>query len=206
MLIEVGNNSTTLLVVSKSACSVLNQPLAKQLVNSSSHSIWVCETTKPQQRTFSNEPIQIEGKFQTPVTSNGWHTPAAMFTVVANGMKPLIIRDLFDQLGLAVTQSFSQTGNQVNAISPHSAFKEHRALQFPDLITRIERSKSHVAKSKVHKNFQPRHQKERRTPNNLQDKVNNEHKKLPDEKHMIKLTNCPNKFFCTPILLKKTNQ
>ena len=96
------------------------------MVNNNPQAIWVRETTKPQLRTFSNAPIQIDGRVQTPVTSNGWHTPAAMFTVVVDGLKPLIGRNLFDQLGLEFTQSSSQKviGNQVKNISPHFAFKE----------------------------------------------------------------------------------
>ena len=49
--------------------------------------------------------------------------------------------------------------------------------------------KNHVAKFKLNKNFQPRHQKGRRTPINLQDKVNKELKKLHDKNQITKLTN-----------------
>ena len=79
---------------------------------------------------------QQTGKIRTPVTSNGWHSSAATFTVVADGLKPLIYRDCFDQLGLAVTKSAYQQSKQVNNIPPHSAFKKI-ALQFPGLISRI---------------------------------------------------------------------
>ena len=97
---------------------------------------------------------------------------------------------IFDQLGLAVTQSTSQKGNHVNNISSPE-FKEQIAKTFPELILRIGRSKSHVAKSKFHKDFQPRHQKGRRIPINLQEKVNIELKKLLDEKHIKKTFKLP---------------
>ena len=58
-----------------------------------------------------------------------------------------------------------------------------------------------MAKSKLYKHLQPRHQKGRRIPFNLQDKVNNELKKLLAEKHIIKLTNCPDKYFISPIVV-----
>ena len=45
------------------------------------------------------------------------------------------------------------------------------------------RSKNLVSKSKFRKNFQPRHQKVRRTPISFRDKLNTEHRKLPDQKH-----------------------
>ena len=57
-----------------------------------------------------------------------------------------------------------------------------------------------MAKSIFHKDFQPRHQKGRRIPSNLQDKVNTELKKLLDEKHKIKLSSCPDKNFISPIV------
>ena len=57
--------------------------------------------------------------------------------------------------------------NQVYNISPHSAFKEHKALEFPEVITQTELSKK----------FQPQLQEGRRIPINLQDKVYAELKK-----------------------------
>ena len=68
-------------------------------------------------------------------------------------------------------------------------------MTFHNLISRIGQYKNHVAKSKFRKNFQSRHQKGRRILINLQDKVNNEFKKFLAEKHIIKLTICPDMFF-----------
>ena len=69
------------------------------------------------------------------------------------------------------------------------------------MVSRIGRSKSHVAKSKFHKHIQPRHQKGRRIPINLQDKNNSELMKLLAEKHIIKLSSCPDKYFRSPIVV-----
>ena len=104
MPIKIGIFSTALLVDAGSACSLLNHKLATRLVNGNSHAIWVRGIVKPELQIFSNELIQIEGKIQTPVTSSRWHTPAATFTVITDGLKPLIGRDMFDMLGHAVTQ------------------------------------------------------------------------------------------------------
>ena len=180
MLVKIGNINTTLLVDSGSACSILSRSLASQVVQNSRRAFWINEKVSPQLRTFSNEPIQVEGKIHSPITSKGWTCDTATFTVVADRLKSLIGRDLFDQLGLAVTQSTSQKGNRVNNI-PSPEFKEQIAKTFPELISRIGRSKNHVAKYKFHKDFQPRHQKSRRIPINLQEKVNIELKKLLDE-------------------------
>ena len=152
MPIKIGNISTTLIEDSGSACFIiLNRSVLLQVVKSSSHDFWVHDNKNPQLRTFSNELIRIEGKVQAPVSSKGWTSHSATFTVAADGLKSLIDRDLFDQLRQAVTQSSSSSGNQVNTISPYSEFKEYIALTFPILISRIGLSKNHVAKSKFHK-------------------------------------------------------
>ena len=200
MPLKIGNVNTTLLVDSGSACSTLNHSLASQVVHSSPRAFWVNETTPPQLRTFSNEPIQVEGKIQAPITSKGWACDSATFTVVVDGLKSLIGRDLFAQLGLAVTHSTFLKGNRVNNIASPE-FKEQIATTFPGLVSRIGRSKSHVAKSKVHKDFQLRHQKGRRIPTNLQEKFNSELRKLLAEKHIIKLSSCPDKYFISPIVV-----
>ena len=100
-----------------------------------------------------------------------------------------------------VTQSSSEQGNQVNTISSSSELKEHIANNFPNLISRNGRSKNCVVKYNFQEDFQPRHQKGRRLPINLQDKVNKELKKLLDEKHIIKLSICPDKYFISPIVV-----
>ena len=71
---------------------------------------------------FRMNQFTLKVKIQTPVTSKTWLISAAPF--VADGLKPLIGCDLFDQLGLAVTQSSSQKHKQVNNITPHYAFKK----------------------------------------------------------------------------------
>ena len=201
MPLKIGNVNTTLLVDSENACSILKRSLASQVVQSSPRAFWINETTPSQLRTFSNEPIQVEGKIQAPITSKGWACDSATFTVVADELKSLIGRDLFAQLGLDVTQStFLQKGNRINNIASPE-FKEQIAKTFPSLVSRIGRLKSHVAKSKFHKDFQPRHQKGRRIPINLQDKVNTELRKLLAEKHIIKLSSCPDKYFISPIVV-----
>ena len=124
MPIKIGNINNTLLVDSSSACSIFNRSLASQVVQSSPCAFWISEKASPQLRTFSNEPIQIEGKIQSSITSNGWTCDSATFTVVADGLKSRIGRALFDHLGLAVTQSTSHKCNRVNNISSSPEFRQ----------------------------------------------------------------------------------
>ena len=203
--IKIGNITTTLLVDSGSACSILNRSLAPQGVQSCLCAFWISEKVFPQLWTFSNESIHVEGNTQSSITSNGWTFDSATFTVVADHLKSLIGGDLFVQLGLAVTQSTSLKGNLVNKNSSSSEFKEQMVKNFAELISRIGRSKNHIAKSKFHKDFQPRHQKGRRIPIK-QDKVNIELMKLLDKKHVIKLFSCRDKYFISPMVVTVKKQ
>ena len=141
-------------------------------------------TAPPQElKTFANEPINVMGMIQAPIASNGWRIEAAEFVVVRDGLKPLIGRDLFDALRISVTQTpNSNESSMVNAITPQFPFKTRIAKQFPQLISRIGGSKIHIVKSKFHKNFQPKHQKGRRVPINLQERVNSEITKLLEKR------------------------
>ena len=105
---------------------------------------------------------------QTPVESNGWRIHDAEFVVVKDGLKPPIGRDLFKDLGTSITQTLcSDEGSMVNTITTQCPFKTRIANQFPQFISLIGRSKVHIVKSKLHKNFQPKNQKGRRVPINL---------------------------------------
>ena len=96
---------------------------------------------------------------------------------MADGHRPLLGRDLFPVLGLSIQQSDNQTTiNQVE--QEYCPIKKQIATDFPDLISRIGKSKVHFVRSKFHKNYDPLHQKGRRVPINLLDKVSDELKKL----------------------------
>ena len=160
-------------------------------------------TTPPQElKTFANEPINVMGMMQAPIARKGWRTEDAEFVVVRDELKPLIVRDLFDALGVSVTQTpNSNEGSMVNAITPQCPFKTRIAKQFPQLISRIGRSKIHIVKSKFRKNFQPKYQKGRRVPINLKERVNSEINKLLEEGHIEKLNNCSDQYFISPIVI-----
>ena len=127
------------------------------------------------------------------MTSNGWYILAAEFTVAADYLKPLFSRDLFEQLGIAVTKLLSAKDNESKIATPHCAIKEYVATKFPKLNARIERPKNHTTKSKFHRHTPPRHQEGRRIPTNLQDTVKQETTTLFDEKYITKETNCSDK-------------
>ena len=84
-------------------------------------------------------------------------------------------RDLFDALGISVTQTKKLIeGIMINNIDTQCPFEFRMAKQIPNLNLSIGRSKVHILKSNFHKRLQPKHQKSRRVPINLQETVNTE--------------------------------
>ena len=125
----------------------------------------------------------IVGVINTLIECNDWIATGIDVTVVEDGHRPIIGRDLFSKLGFFLTLL-----KQVANIDQNQCLiKKQIAFDFPELVTRIGKSLKHSVKSTFHKEFTPTHQKARRVPINLQPLVNIELKKLLDKKHIIKL-------------------
>ena len=120
--------------------------------------------------------------------------------VVTDGHRSLHGRDLFPALGLSIQQSNNpRTVNQVE--HENCLIKKQIANDFPDLTSRIGKSKIHTVRSKFHKNYTPTHKKERRVPINLLDKVSIELYKLLDQGHIEKIKECSNQNFISSIVI-----
>ena len=89
--------------------------------------------------------------------------------------------------------------NQVE--QEYCSIKKQIAIDFPDLISRIGKSKVHTVRSKFHKNYTRSQQKGRRVPINLLDKVSDELKKLEEQGHIEKLQKCSDKNFISTIVI-----
>ena len=125
-----------------------------------------------------------------------------MLTVVDDGHKNIIGRDLFATLGLAVVQQQPETGKCLyNIDNSVCKIKETIATQFPHLVSRIGLSKTHVAKSKFHQKFTAKHQKGRGVPINLQPRVSEELERLQTKGHIEKLSSCSDEHFISPIVI-----
>ena len=142
-------------------------------------------------KTFSNEPMKLLGKLATTVTNNIWTCKEACLTVVEDGNKLIIVRDLFNSLGLAVVQQQAKSGKCINSIDKCACkIKETIASKFPNLVSRIGLSKSLVAKSKFNQKFTAKLQKSRRVPINLQPRNTIELYRLQKKRHIEKLSSC----------------
>ena len=174
--------------------------MADSIISQDPNSKWIREANPKQLKTFSNEPIQELGILRTSTQSNNWYENPIEIQVVTDGHRPLLGRDLFPALGLSIQQSYIQkTVNQVD--QEYCPIKKLIATDFPDLISRIGRSKVHTVRSKFHRNYTPSHQKGRRVPINLLDKVSDELKKLSEQGLIEKLRECSDNNFISPIVI-----
>ena len=198
--VVLGNTATNVLVDSGSVCTIINESLANSIVSQDSKSKWIREANSKQLKTFSNEPIHTLSILQTSIQSNNWYANPIKIQVVTDGHRPLLGRNLFPALGLSIQQSNNQTTiNQVE--QEYCPIKKQIAIDFPDLISRIGKSKVHIVCSNFHRNYTPSHQKTRRVPLNLIDKVSDELMKLSEQGHIEKLQECSDKNFISPIVI-----
>ena len=195
-----GNTSANVLVDSGGVCTKINESLANSIISHDSKSKWIREANPKQLKTFLNEPIHTVGILQTSIQSSNWYANPIEIQVVADGHRSLLGRDLFPALGLSIQQSNNQMIiNQVE--QEYCSIKKQIAIDFPDLISRIGKSKVHTVRSKFHRNYTPSQQKGRRVPINLLDKVSDELKKLAEQGHIEKLQECSDKNFISLIVI-----
>ena len=158
--VQPGEIRALAMIDSGSAVSIITETLADQIIRTTKSAEWTDTKERRNLKTFSNEPIKVLGHLETTVTYNQWQNRAAMLTVVEDGHRNIIGRDLFTTLGLAVVQQQPENSICVNNINTSTCkIKETIATQFPHLVSRIGLSKTHVAKSKFHQNFTAKHQK-----------------------------------------------
>ena len=55
-------------------------------------------------KSFSIDIVEILGALKTPVRCNGCKIQEAKVTVAADKFRPIVGRDLFDQLGITISQ------------------------------------------------------------------------------------------------------
>ena len=112
-------------------------------------------------------------------------------------------RDLLAKLGITLNAT-KNTGKTINLISQLQAEKniiKWAFQKYPHLCTRLGRSKNHIAKSIFKTEFTPSQHKGRRVPLHLLEKVENELKKLIDDKQIIRLEKCSDELFISPVVI-----
>ena len=155
--VQFGEIKANAMIDSGSAVSLITKTLANQILRTTQSAQWITKREKRDLKAFSNDPIKALGHLETTVAYDNWTDRKAILTVVEDGHKIIIGRDLFRGLGLAVVQQHqSETGKFVNNFNNFECkIKETIAAQFPHLVSRIGLSKIHVAKSSIKKGARP---------------------------------------------------
>ena len=106
------------MIDSGSAVSLISKTLANQIIRTTQSAKGIIKKEKRDLKTFSTEPIKVLGHLETIVACNNWIDREAILTVVEDGHKIIIGRDLFPSLGPAVVQQQqSENGKCVNNIN-----------------------------------------------------------------------------------------
>ena len=101
MTITFGNTDWHLLLDSGSGCTIINMALAKEIMFNCMQAQW--SKKKPLElKSFSNDIVETLRTLKTPVRCNHWKIQKAKITVVVDGFRPILGRDLFDQLGRTI--------------------------------------------------------------------------------------------------------
>ena len=126
------------------------------MVSECKESYWVQSPEIHDLKTFIIDIIKIFGVINTSIQCNDWIATGVDVTVVEDGHRPIIGRDLFSNLGFSLTQLKQIANFDQN----QCLIKKQMAFDFPGLITRIGKSLKHSVESTFHKQFTPTHQKD----------------------------------------------
>ena len=179
------------MVDSGSSNSLITERMAHEIDDRDKNSWWSRKTNPTNLRSFTNTPIRNVGTMYCNIECNGWNVGRADLIVVPNNRRALIGRDIFQGIGVQVSQQASpkSEGKDVSMIENLKSenLKQEKAKRFPALKKRLGRSINYTLKSEFKSNFTPIHQRGRRVPIHLQTKVEEEIKKLQKNRNMIEL-------------------
>ena len=123
MTITIGNTDCHLLLDFGSGCTIINMSLAKEIMFNCAQSQW-SEKKPLELKSFSYDIVETLGTLKTPFRCNYWKIQKAKITVVADGFRPILGRDLFDQFGITISQT-TCTNIEINNIETLCAIKNH---------------------------------------------------------------------------------
>ena len=153
---------------------------------------------------YNNNRIHILGKVAVTMALNSWAAPAQV-SVISRNHPSILGRDLMGTLGLELVQRKKVMGITGEGSSQEE--EEYDELQtnfcklYPNLLTVIGKIRNAKVRAEFFENLKPIQQKGRRVPISLQDKVDKEIDRLIKEGHIIKLQECSDKYFVSPIVI-----
>ena len=103
LTIKIDNTDCHLLLDSGSGCTIINMFFSREIMFNCAQSQW-SEKKPLELKSFSNDIVEALETLKTPIRFNDWKIQKAKITVVAEGFWPILGRDLFDQLGITISQ------------------------------------------------------------------------------------------------------
>ena len=101
--ITIGNTDCHLLLDSDSGCTIINMSLAKKIMFNCVQAEF-SEKKPLELKSFSNNIVEKLRTLKTTVNCNDWKIQKTKIMIVADGFRPILGRDLFDQLGITISQ------------------------------------------------------------------------------------------------------
>ena len=130
--LQSGEVKANAMIDSGSAVSLITKTLANQIIPTTQSAKWIIKKEKRDLKTFSNEPIKVLGHLETTVAYSNWIERKAILTLLEDGHKIIIGRDLFPSLGLAVVRQ--QQSENINVlitiIIPHAKIRRQSPRNF----------------------------------------------------------------------------
>ena len=124
-------------------------------------------------KCFNNKQIQIEGVLQIDLRSGSCNAPDCQILLVENKTHNIMGRDTLRKPGITCKQ-YKNSGKKILHITDtttESNIMKWILKKHPNLCTRLEKSKNHMAKPTMKENFIPVQQKEERVPLHFLEKV-----------------------------------
>ena len=197
-----GKISAPWMIDSGSVCSIITKFLANKILKSTPSARWITTKYEKDLETISSETIKVLGKTAINVVYNDWICEDACLTIVGmdtNSSLEEIFSEVFDLQWCNKNQKVFKCVN--NIVSFVCKVKQAIALPFPNLVSKIGLSESHVFKSKFHQKFTIKHQKARRLPINLQLRVTIQLDCQQKKIHTETISSCSDENFISPILI-----
>ena len=153
---------------------------------------------------YNNNRIHILGKVSVTMALNGWAAPAQT-SVLSENHHSILGRDLMGTLGLELVQRRKVMGITGEGSSQEEEDYDELQIYFcklySNLSTRIGKIQNAKVRAELFENLKTIQQKGRRVPISLQDKVGKEIDRLIKEGHIIKLQECLDKYFVSPVVI-----
>ena len=103
MTITIDNTDCYLLLNSGSDCTIINMSLARKIMLNCAQSQW-SEKEPLELKSFSTDIVETLETLKTSFRCNNWKIQKVKITVIADGFRPILGRDLFDQLWITISQ------------------------------------------------------------------------------------------------------